>query len=183
MDANMSISGSCRSFSSAKIATELIENDMNATAATRQQVRMKVSPSPNRVQSAVFDTETQWTRQVVRSSGNVRSKIWCIVRLAHSGIETDLIAFGNRGQLGPSSVVDFDSIGDTRGARHSLGLAGDQDREILLGRLCGFHPGNHGVDLRHHAVARRKPAGVDDDAEHAVDDAAFGRRWRGDACR
>jgi len=33
---------------------------------------------------------------------------------------------GNRRELRPSGVIDFDSIGDTRGTGHSLRLAGDQ---------------------------------------------------------
>jgi hypothetical protein len=48
IDANMSISGPCCSVSSAKTATEVTEQAMNAMAATRQQMRMKISPSQNR---------------------------------------------------------------------------------------------------------------------------------------
>jgi hypothetical protein len=42
IDANMSISGS-----SARRATEAIKKEINATATTRQQVRMKSIPSQN----------------------------------------------------------------------------------------------------------------------------------------
>jgi hypothetical protein len=49
IDANISIAGPCRSVSSAKTATDVTETNMNATAATRQQMRMKISPSQNRV--------------------------------------------------------------------------------------------------------------------------------------
>jgi hypothetical protein len=59
IDANMSISGPARSFSSAATATAVIETDINAMAATRQQARMKLFPKPKSVQSAVFDPEAQ----------------------------------------------------------------------------------------------------------------------------
>jgi hypothetical protein len=47
MDANKSISGSCRSVSSAKTATAVIEKEMNAAAVARQQLRMKSPQSQN----------------------------------------------------------------------------------------------------------------------------------------
>jgi hypothetical protein len=43
----MSISGPCRSVSSAKTATAVIEKEMNAAAVIRQQVRMKSPQSQN----------------------------------------------------------------------------------------------------------------------------------------
>jgi hypothetical protein len=42
IDANMSISGS-----SARRVTEAISKEINATATTRQQMRMKNIPNPN----------------------------------------------------------------------------------------------------------------------------------------
>lgn len=44
IDANISISGTCRWLSSARTATEVIEKDVNATAVTRQHMRMKRTP-------------------------------------------------------------------------------------------------------------------------------------------
>jgi len=74
-----------------------------------------------------------------------------------STIQTDLIAFGDRGQL--AQVVSSISMPWARRAARAIrsGSPATSNREILLGRLGRLHPGDHGVDLGHHAVARRKP--------------------------
>jgi hypothetical protein len=69
IDANMSISGPCRSFSSANTATKVIEKEINAAAATRQQARIKVPPCQTRFYSAVSDMKTQWGHHPIGRAG------------------------------------------------------------------------------------------------------------------